>query len=1252
MAMLKAIGLVFLLLIGLSASSQVSDFNFKRLSNRDGLSQNWIRCIYQDDIGFMWFGTADGLNRYDGNEFRVYRPKTSNSTDIGDINVSSILKKSDNELWVATDLGVYVYNYNEDKLELFTAIKPQTVLSIIEDANKQIWIGTNNGLICYNPSTKNLTSYQNIANDNSSLSSNYINILLEDSFGNIWIGTKGGLNVFLRETGKFRRFKPDGVFAGTFTNDILSLIKDKSNRIWIGYSQDGLYYFNNNPQAEVSFNKFSDGKIISLMADRQNRLWIGRGTGEGLERIDLSLPLPIAKNKLVRLKNDLLDPKSISDNSIYSLFQDNRNDIWIGTFGEGINFYSERAKKFNMVKASNLQTSLSHNLVNAIIEDDKNVYIGTDGGLNIMDKKTGKFRIYRHNINDKKGLTSDAIYALCKDRKGNIWIGTWLGGVNVYNPKTGTFKHFLADGKPSSLSNANVFSIFEDNQGFIWIGTIGGGLNRYDYNTNTFKCYKNDKNNPNSLYYDLVNCIYQTSSGKLYISVYNSLELYDYKNETFTHFKHDYRDTTTNFGNIISIFEDSRHNLWIAANSGLEYFNEKTGTFTAYTTKNGLPDNSIQSILEDSKGNLWISTSKGLSKFENGINLPQNPVFRNYTSDDGLSGDEFKKRSAFENKAGIMYFGSSQGYTYFHPDSIQLNTIPPKAILSSFSTLGTSRNQLNRFEHLSRNINMAGQVDLSYKTTDFVIQFSALNYLNPQHNLFKYKLEGYDADWIYAGNSQVAAYTNMKPGKYKFMVLASNNDGIWTNTPKTLSIIVHPPWWNTILAKIIAAQLLLMLIVLIYWLRFRFVEKQKVLLEKIVHLRTNELSGMNSILEQRQEEITIQNEELSKHRNHLEDLVEQRTVELEFAKEKAEESDRLKSAFLANMSHEIRTPMNAIVGFATLLNDNALDDPRKSMFIDTINNNCESLLVLIDDILDISMIESNQLKLSTTEFDAMKILNELESFYLLRNKTQISIRFIKNTPLFLNTDPVRFRQIFNNLINNAIKYTDNGFIHFGFEFLEEDIRFYVKDTGIGISSEDQNKIFNHFYKVELGNERLYRGTGIGLSICKRLVEMMGGKIWVESTENIGSTFYFSLPKTLMTVSNSPKDNSDNTFNLDGVHVIIAEDEADNFRLIESILLPYDVKISWAKNGLEAIEIVKNKCTNNCLILMDIKMPLMDGVTATREIKKINENIPIIAVTAYAQPADKIMIANEPFDDYISKPFKPDVLLSTISKYTS
>lgn len=1251
MAMPRAIGLVFLLLIGLSAKSQVHDFNFKRLSNRDGLSQNWIRCIYQDDIGFMWFGTADGLNRYDGNEFRVFRPKTNNSIDIGDINVSSILKKSDNELWVATDLGVYVYDYNKDKLIPFLPVKPQTTLAIMEDKNRQVWFGTNNGLICYNPATNNQISYFNSANDNSSLSSNYINILLEDRYGNIWIGTKGGLNVFIKKTGKFKHFKPTGIFPGSFTNDILSLCEDKNNRIWVGYSQDGLYYFNNNPQAEVSLNKFSDGKIIALMADRQNRLWIGRGTGEGLERLDLSLPLPVAKNNCVQLKNELLDPKSLSDNSIYSIFQDNQNDIWIGTFGEGINFYSERAKKFNMVKARNITASLSHNLVNAIIEDEKSLYVGTDGGLNIMDKNTGKFKLYRHNANDKNGLTADAVYALCKDRKGNIWIGTWLGGVSMYSPKTGTFRHFLADGKPGSLSNANVFSIFEDNRGFIWIGTIGGGLNRYDYNTNTFKCYKNDKNDPNSLYYDLVNCIYQTQNGKLYVSVYNSLELFDYENETFTHFKHDYRDTATHYGNIISLFEDSRHNLWVATNSGLEYFNEKAGTFTAYTTKNGLPDNSIQAILEDSKGNLWVSTSKGLSKFENGINLPKDPVFRNYTSDDGLSGNEFKKRSAFKNKDGILYFGSSQGYTFFQPDSIKLNLEPPKAILSSFSVLGTSRNQLNRFEHLSRNINMTGQIDLSYKTTDFVIGFSALNYLNPQYNLFKYKLEGYDVDWIYAGNLQVAAYTNMKPGKYKFMVLASNNDGMWTNTPKTLSIIIHPPWWNTTLARIIAAQLLLMLIILIYWLRFRFVEKQKIMLEKLVKLRTNELTNVNTILEQRQEEITIQNEELSQHRNHLEELVEQRTVELEFAKEKAEESDRLKSAFLANMSHEIRTPMNAIIGFSTLLNDDDLDNPRKKMFIETINSNCESLLVLIDDILDISMIESNQLKLSPAEFDAMKILNELESFYLLRNKTQLNIRFIKNTPLLLNTDPVRFKQIFSNLINNALKYTETGFIHFGFEFLEEDIKFYVKDSGIGISTDDQNKIFNHFYKAELGNERLYRGAGIGLSICKRLVEMMGGKIWVESKVNEGSAFYFTFPKTLMVVSSTQKEDTENTFKLDGIHLIIAEDETDNFRLIESILLPYDVKISWAKNGIEAIDMVKTLCTNNCLILMDIKMPIMDGITATREIKKINERIPIIAITAYAQPADKVMIANEPFDDYISKPYKPDVLLSTISKYT-
>lgn len=1252
MAMLRPIGLVIFLLVGLSANSQFSDIDFKRLSNRDGLSQNWIRCIYQDDIGFMWFGTADGLNRYDGNEFRVYRPKTSNLTDIGDINVSSILRKSNKELWVATDLGVYLYNYDQDKLVPFLTVQPQTILTILQDKGKKVWFGTNNGLICYNPATNSQTTYFHDSNDESSLSSNYINILLEDAYENIWIGTKGGLNVFVKKTGKFRRFKPEGVFAGTFTNDILTLCEDKNNRMWVGYSQDGLYYFNNNPQASVTFQKMNDGKIIALMVDRKNRLWIGKGSSEGLERLDLNQPLSGFRKNMRHFKKDPLNLRSISDNSIYSIYQDNQNDIWIGTFGEGISFYSERSKKFNTVKAGEIPLSINHNLVNAITEDENSIYIGTDGGFNVMDKKSGKFTLYRHDVNNKQSITSDAIYALCKDSKGNIWIGTWLGGLNLYNPKNKSFKRFIPDNKPGSLSNANVFSIFEDSRGYIWVGTIGGGLNRYDYKSGKFKWFKNENNNPKSLYANLVNCIYETRKGQLYVSVYDALELFDYQTETFTHFPHDFRDTTTHFGNIISIFEDSRDNLWIATNSGLEYFNKKTGTFTGYTTKNGLPDNSIQSILEDSKGNLWISTSKGLSKFENGINLPKQPVFRNYTSDDGLSGNEFKKRSAFKNKEGIMYFGSSQGYTYFHPDSIHLNPLPPKAILSSFSVLETSPNQLNRFEQLTSNLNLTERVDLSYKITDFVISFSALNYLNPQYNLFKYKLEGYDADWIYAGNHQVAAYTNMKPGKYKFMVLASNNDGMWTNTPKTLSINIHPPWWNTILAKIIAAQLILMTIVLVYWLRFRFVEKQKIMLEKLVKVRTNELTSVNSILEQRQEEISIQNEELSRHRNHLEELVEQRTVELEFAKEKAEESDRLKSAFLANMSHEIRTPMNAIIGFATLLNDNDLEDSKKRMFIDTINNNCESLLVLIDDILDISMIESNQLKLSTAEFDAIKILTELESFYLMRNKTKVSIRFIKSNPLFLNTDPVRFRQVFNNLINNALKYTETGFIHFGFELLKDEIRFYVKDSGLGISSENFQKIFNHFYKVESGNDRLYRGTGIGLSICKRLVEMMGGNIWVESSVDVGSIFYFTLPKKLISTSTLPKEKNGSEYDLSGSRIIVAEDETDNYKLIENILLPYNVELCWAKNGQEAIDLVNTKCTNNCIILMDIKMPLMDGITATREIRKINRHIPIIAVTAYAQPADKSMLANEPFDDYISKPYKPDVLLSTISKYTS
>jgi signal transduction histidine kinase/ligand-binding sensor domain-containing protein len=1103
-----------------TALSQDHQSLFKHLTVTDGLSNNWVRYIYMDDIGYMWFGTADGLNKYNGHEFKVYRPKTRNGKSLGDISVSAMLKKSTYELWVCTDLGVFIYNYLDDELHPFSLINAETILCTIIDKEKKFWFGTNNGLYRLDTDTKKVIRYVHNPADASSLSNSYINTIFEDSNANLWIGTKGGLNVLIKGKNSFRRYKPTDISIGISTNDILSICEDHNKRIWVGYAQDGLYVVKNNSVPDIEFKKIINGKIIRLLVDNRNVLWIGKGSGEGLDRIKLNNFSINKKPLLDHFQTIPQDAHSLSDNSIYSIYEDKFNDIWIGTFGNGLNYYSIRSKKFNVVNGNlNNNRTIKNNLINAIIEDENYLYIGTEAGLETLDKKSGIFAQYQNEPDNPNSLAANPVYALCKDSRGYIWAGTWAGGLNRFIPETKSFKRYLPNDKPGSISSTNVFSIYEDRMGNLWVGTIGGGLNRYNYQTDSFINYKNDKNDPNSLYSDMVNNIYQTSNGNLYVSVYNSLELYDYKNDNFTHYVHDVNDSTSNFGNILSIFEDSRKNIWIATNTGLEYFNEKEKSFTSIITEPQIPDNTIQGILEDDHGNLWISTNKGISKFINGIRLPMQPVIYDYTIEDGLSGNEFKKRSAYKNKQGIMYFGSSDGYTYFHPDSIKLNTIPPLVILSDFSVLNSLSGKNEKYKDITKHINFIEAVDLPYKNSDFIIRFAALNYLNPQNNHFKYKLEGYDSRWIDADNYQSARYTNLNAGRYVFMVLASNNDGVWCKSPGTLKIIIHPPWWKTRFFKIVIVLAVFLLLGVFYKMRFRILENQKKALEDTVQKRTKELQDINHLLEQQQEEITMQYEELSKYKNHLELIVEERTAALRASKEKAEESDRLKTAFLQNMSHEIRTPLNAILGFSDLLDDHFDDKETLAEFSNIIKQKGSDLLEIINEILDIARIESGSLGVTLESCNLNTLLTEIETFYKEYQKrlNKETIHFIMNNKgIDLNAefllDPGKIKQVFINLIGNAFKFTRAGTIEFGCCLYDANyLKFYVSDTGIGIQKEKQELIFERFRQI---NELNYReGAGLGLSISKGLIQLLGGEIWLTSELNKGTTFYFTIPYT-------------------------------------------------------------------------------------------------------------------------------------------
>jgi signal transduction histidine kinase/ligand-binding sensor domain-containing protein/CheY-like chemotaxis protein len=1239
------------------SSSQPKDIRFKHYSTNQGLSQSWVRTIYQDSIGYLWFGTADGLNRFDGMEFKIYRPEFSAKNSLGNAAINQIKYKNTLEMWVATERGIYIYNRINDSFKPFKFFKQLNVSSIVTDKSGNSWFGTNNGLYCFNPSDSSVQNFKNDPSNNATISNNAVHVIYIDSKQNIWIGTDNGLNK-LNTSGIIQRYYHKSDNETPNTNIIQCITEDKFGRIWVGTRQRSLDIIRpeiTNPQADP-YIFVMKGSPFAIHVDTKNTLWICEGAGQGLDLLDLNAFVPGTNPKISHYYKIPEIEWSLSDNSIVSIFEDKDHNIWLGSFGGGINFYSDRSKKFNIHKQlMDLSKSISNNYVNCFLEEEKYLWIGTEGGLNRLNKKTG---IYDHfyALKDKTNLTGSAIYALLKDSRGNLWYGAWAGGLNKFNYKTEKFQSYLADGKPGSIKNNNVFSICEDRKGNLWIGSVGGGLNLFHYETGKFSSFMHEPGNQNSIRSNTINHIIEARDGDLFISAFTSLEQFNYKTKTFRHYVFDPGDPNSlSDGFTIAVFEDSQNHIWVATSMGLNLLNRDKGTFTHYTKQQGLPGNFICGIQEDAHHNLWISTNNGLSKFINGALVPNETVFKNYTYDDGLPGNEFSVHSSYKNKDGKMYFGLTTGFIYFYPNDIKNDPLVPDITITDFQLLNMEKNQQLQEIINSLNSRASRDLHLTYKQSDFIIKYAGLNYLTPTKNKYKYMLDGYEKIWHDVGNKREATYTNIQPGTYIFKVIGSNSDGIWASKTATLRIIIHPPWWGTLFFKAFLALFFVLIIFTGYWLRFRLVESQKLKLEHTVASRTDELVKMNSLLEQRQDEISIQNEELSQHRNNLEKLVEKRTSELELAKRKAEESDKLKSAFLANMGHEIRTPMNAIVGFASLLNSDEFTENEKRTFIETINNNSEALLVLIDDILDISLIESNQLKLTKQKFDVAHILTELESYYLLKNKKNIQIRFETNQFMILDNDPIRFRQIVSNLINNAIKYTDKGHIHFGYEILEKDIRFYVKDTGIGLAPENHENIFNHFFKIEKDKDRLYRGTGIGLSICKKLAHLMGGNIWVESELSRGSDFYFTLPKYDKNIAPIPVKNikKDLFQNLKGIKILVTEDETDNYKLIESILRPFQAEILWAKNGMEAINMVQtnNFTVKNFIILMDIKMPVMNGIEATRIIKSINKSIPVVAITAYAQPDDRVLMHQENFDGYLSKPFKPDDLLAIIAKYT-
>ena len=858
------IGLVFLLTIARSGYALKENIRFERLSITDGLSQNTVRDIFQDNMGFIWFATQDGLNRYDGHSFYQYRHNPDNPYSLSNNLVLCLAEDKAGALWIGT------WNGGLNKLDRYTdrishyRHDPNDSSSISDDdisvilpsrhSPNVLWIGTSSGgLNRFDTKTEKFIHYRHRSSDPNSLSSDRIKDLYEDAEGILWIGTQHGLDQMTVQSGRILRYSADTRMAAILLHrEINCMYEDPLKGFWIG-TDDGLFrldrrrshlevyrYHVKNPES------ISNNRIMAVSVDSLGSLWVA--TWNGLNRFDPE------KNNFVRFYNEPDNPKSLSYNSLYALFTDRSGILWIGSYSQGINLYDRNRNKFTLYRKDPRDSnSLSDNIIKALYEDRSGMlWIGTYfGGLCQFDRRKGVFRHFVHNPNLPNSLSSNSIICIYEDRSGLLWIATTDKGLNTYDRARGQFTCYRHNpDNPNSLSDDFVNAVFEDSKGRFWIGTRKG-LNELDRKTQRFTLYRNDPHNPRSISNDRVKGIFEDSAGILWLVTDKGINRFDPENHTFTCYSHEPGNPNSLSHDIVVSIYESPHRpriLWISTyGGGLNKFDLNTSTFTCYREKDGLPNDMVYGILEDNSGNFWLSTDRGLSRFN-----PDQGTFKNYDICDGLLGNEFNL-ALCKTHDGMMFFGGMDGMNAFHPDHMYDDTYIPPIVLTDLKIFNRSvpfGQKLNGRVVLKSMITAAEEIELSHKDYVFSFEFAALSFSIPQKSQYAYKMEGVDADWIKTdADRRHATYTNLAGGNYLFRVRGTNSAGIWNESGASVRVRLRPPVWQTTWFRVLMGFGIFSLALIIYRVRSKNIEDQKKNLELMVRQRTEDIKQQAEELE-------------------------------------------------------------------------------------------------------------------------------------------------------------------------------------------------------------------------------------------------------------------------------------------------------------------------------------------------------------------------------------------------------------------
>jgi signal transduction histidine kinase/ligand-binding sensor domain-containing protein/DNA-binding response OmpR family regulator len=1137
-----------------------------------------------------------------------------------------------------------------------------------EDKFGNMWIGTwNNGLNKFNSIAQNFTRYVHKENDPNSISNNAIVSLYSDKFNFLWIGTlDGGLDKFDQEKQIFYHYKNDPGNPRTFSgNAVSSILGSKDGTIWIGADNGMLNKFN---RTDETFNSYelkpgnsSVGIITSLIEDHLGYLWIGTNS-TGVYRFD------IYSNKVIQHLNT--SDEFFCSNLINKIFEDKDGIIWIGTENNGLATFDTKSGRINCyTKNSNNPNGINDNTILSIYEDRSGIlWFGTwNGGVNKYNKFEKKFTTYAHNSADPYSLSSNSIYAIYVDSFGDLWVSTDIFGLNRRIKGDNKFIHYFSNkDDPHSISNNTVYSICEDSNKNLWIAS-DDGLNKFDRESNSFIHFKHDPADSSTICSNRISQIFLDSRGNLWIGVLGvgidkipkgkegvvhimhdsvisesiapaiifdfnqdnsgnlwvgtwggGLIMFDEEKEEVAHYQNDPENELSLSHNEVSVIHiDKSGIMWIGTNGGgLNKFDTSAKTFKRFSEEDGLCSDVICGVLEDDNGNLWISTYKGLSRFN-----PRTESFRNYSIDDGLQGFEFNNWAYFKDRKGNMYFGGTDGFNVFHPDSLEDNKNIPQIVITNFQILhkpvSVGFDPLWNRTILQKSISETELIELNHYDNIISFEFASLDYRNPIKNRYAYKLEGFDEEWTKTdGRIRYVTYTNLNPGEYIFRVKGSNNDDIWNETGTSIRLIINPPWWATWWAYAVYAIVIILITLSV----------------RVYDLRRQRLKH-----------------ELELEHEHA---------------EKLEEIDRMRSRFFANISHEFRTPLTLILGPA----EKVLTSCKDKFSIKQaglIRKNAKRLLNLINQLLDLSKLEAGKLKLQASPVNLSSFVKGIVmTFESIAETNDITLKIkLEKEDVEVYLDKDKMQKILTNILSNAFKFTmEGGKITVKlFESGNDTVVITIRDTGVGISKKDLPKLFDRFYQADSSHTREHEGTGLGLALTKELVELHKGQIKIESQEGEWTEVVLELPmgkshlrkeeiyefsesevEPLEIFDDDYVSELDNIDLLDEIEdekklVLIVEDNSDVREYIRESI-DADYQVIEAVNGEQGLRKAEKIIPD--LILSDIMMPKMDGIELLNRIKHDSKtsHIPVILLTAKSEQADKLEGLSIGADAYLTKPF--------------